>query len=186
MTEGREESEQLNPTQIQGTIAEDKFVALRTRRCRQETVPISTNDGKGNLFQATHQEPNNEGELIRQLKTKIKEQEYSIRELTSAVECFLKIQTIVKKLQVNISKISNHVVPQDKLIKVTVPKINDPEIVEPFTTSLKKQVGTTKHKPTMSKEAKAEMDRSLSLWFPGRVQDTSADTTKHPMTSEKK
>ena len=63
MTEGREESQQLNPISIQGTITADKPVALRTRRCRQQIVPISTNDGKGDLFQATHQEPNNE--LIR-------------------------------------------------------------------------------------------------------------------------
>ena len=86
MTEGREESQQLNPTQIQGTIPEDKPVALRTRRCRQQTVPISTNDGKGDLFQATHQEPNNDNELIRQLKTKIKEQENSISDLRLVTE----------------------------------------------------------------------------------------------------
>ena len=96
---GRKESQQMNPTQIQGTNTEDKPVALRTRRCRQQTVPISTNDGKGDLFQATHQEPNNDNELIRRLKTKIKEQENSISELSSAVERFLKIQPIVKKLQ---------------------------------------------------------------------------------------
>ena len=156
MTESKEDSQQLNPNLIQGTITEDTTVALRTRSGRQQSVPISTNDGKGDSFQATHQEPNNDSDLIRQLKKKIKEQENSIRELSSAVERFLKIQPIVKKLQVNISKISNHVVQQDKLIKVTV-KIDDPEIVKPFTPSLEKSVGTTKHKPTMSKEAKAAM-----------------------------
>ena len=99
MTEGREESQQLNPTPIQGTITEDKAVAFRTRKCRQQTVPISTNDGKGDLFQATHQEPNNNNELIRQLKTKIKEQENSISELSSAVERFLKIHRITSCCQ---------------------------------------------------------------------------------------
>ena len=65
MTEGREESLQLNPTQLQGTITEDKPVAIRARRCRQQTVPISTNDGKGDSFQATHQELDDYNELIR-------------------------------------------------------------------------------------------------------------------------
>ena len=110
MTEGREESQQLNPTPIQGTITEDKAVAFRTRKCRQQTVPTSTNDGKRDLSQATHLEPNNENELIRQLKTKIKEQEISISELSSAVERFLKIHPVVKKLQGNISNILKHVV----------------------------------------------------------------------------
>ena len=64
MTEGNEESQQLNPTQIQGTITEDTPVALRTRRGRQQKVPISINEGKGDLFQATHQEPNNDNELM--------------------------------------------------------------------------------------------------------------------------
>ena len=51
-------------------------------------------------------------------------------------------------------------------------------------------MGMTKHKPTISKEAKAEMDLFILSWFPGRAQDTTADTTKlpskHPMTTEKK
>ena len=123
--------------------------------------------------------------MIRQLKTKIKEQENSISGLGSAIERFLKIQPIVKKLQGNISKISKHVVPRDKF-KITVPKIDDSEIVKPFTPSLEKSVGMTKHKPTISKEAKAEMDLFILSWFPGRAQDTTADTTKHPMTTEKK
>ena len=139
----------MNPIQIQGTITEDTPVALRTRRGRQQKVPISTNDGKGDLFQAAHQESNNDNELIRQLKTKIKEQENSISELSSAVERFLKIQPIVKKLQGNISKMSKHVVPQDKF-KVTVPKIDDPERVKPFTPS-KKFVGMTVRQPSMEK-----------------------------------
>ena len=46
----QEKSLQLNPTQIQGTITEDTPVALRTRSGRQQTVPISTNDGKGDSF----------------------------------------------------------------------------------------------------------------------------------------
>ena len=112
MTEGTEESQQLNPIQIQGTITEDTPVALRTRRCRQQAVPIRINNGEGDLFQATHQELNKDKELIRQLTKKIKEQENSISELSSAVERFLKIQPIVKKLQGNISNISKHVVGQ--------------------------------------------------------------------------
>ena len=44
---------------------------------QQQTVPISINDDKGVLFQATHQELNYDTEMIRQLKTKIKEPENS-------------------------------------------------------------------------------------------------------------
>ena len=223
MTEGREESPQLNPTQIQGTITEDKPVALRTRRCRQQTVPISTNDCKGDLFQATHQESNNDNELVRQLKTKIKEQENSISELSSAVERFLKVQPIVKKLQVDFLNISKHVVPEDKF-KVTDPKIDDSEIVKPFTPSLEKW---TKQRAMKEIQHSAEYCLRFltdsSGFYPGdpayeklckkwwkdhnkemeklkrlpdnvesgtsdeisQCQDTSADTTKHTVTSEK-
>jgi hypothetical protein len=120
------------------------------------------------LFQATHQEPNNDNELIRQLKTKIKEQENSISEVSSAVERFLKIQPIVKKLQVNISKISNHVVPnvpQDKF-KVTVPKIGDSEIVKPFTPPLEKPVVMTKQR------AMKEMQESADNRLKRLIDDT--------------
>ena len=90
--------------------------------------------------------------MIRQLKTKIKEQEISLSELSSTVERFLKIHPVVnnvKKLQGNISNISKHVVPQDKF-KVTVPKIDDSEIVKPFTPT-KKFVGMTVRQPAMKK-----------------------------------
>ena len=53
MTEVREESQQFNPIQIQGTITEDTPVALRTRRSRQQTAPIRTKNDGGDLFQAT-------------------------------------------------------------------------------------------------------------------------------------
>jgi hypothetical protein len=56
-------------------------------------------------FVFTTQDQDTDNELIRQLKTKIKEQENSVNELSSAVELFLKIQPIVKKLQGNILKI---------------------------------------------------------------------------------
>ena len=79
--------------------------------------------------------------MIRQLKTKIKEQEHSINELSSAVERFLKIQPIVKKLQGNILKISKQAVARK--IKLTVSNI-DLEIVKPFPPSLEKSVGMTK------------------------------------------
>ena len=59
------------------------------------------------------------------------DQENTISELSSAVESFLKIQPIVKKLQGNIAKISKQVDTQRKS-EVTVSKI-DPEIVKPFT-----------------------------------------------------
>jgi hypothetical protein len=75
VTEGREESQQLGPILISRTITEDIPVALRTRRCRQQTGPTSINYGEGDLFQGTHQERNKDKELIRQLRTKIKEQE---------------------------------------------------------------------------------------------------------------
>jgi flagellar biosynthesis chaperone FliJ len=140
-TEVREESQKLDTIQVQGTISEDKPVALRTRRCRQQTAPIRINDDGGDSFQ----ERNQDKELIRQLKTKIKEQETSINELSSAVESFLKIQPIVKKLQGNLSKISNQVVPQEQF-KVTVSK---PEIVKPFTPSLEKSEVMTKHQILM-------------------------------------
>ena len=64
---------------------------------------------------------------------KIKEQETAISELSSAVERFLKIQPIVRKLQGNIAKISEQVDTQ-RIFEVTVSKI-DPEIVKPFTPS---------------------------------------------------
>ena len=175
--------------------------------------------------------------MVGQLKAKIKEQENSISELSSAVECFLKIQPIVKKLQVNISKISNHVVPnvpQDKF-KVTVPKIGDPEIVKPFTPSLENAEVMTTHQEPMEnselsqymkhlefqlelqtrpgglhpgdpmydnfckmywKSYQKEIDqlkcrqannvKSVTSDEKSQCQDTSADTTKHPITSEKK
>jgi len=84
MTEGREESQQLNPTQIQGSITEDTPVALRTRRSRQQTVPIRTKDDRGDLFQATKNQ-NKDNELIKQLKAKIMDQENTISELSSAM-----------------------------------------------------------------------------------------------------
>jgi hypothetical protein len=59
------------------------------------------------------------------------DQENTISELSSAVESFLEIQPIVKKLQGNIAKISKQVDTQRKL-DVSVSKI-DPEIVKPFT-----------------------------------------------------
>ena len=132
MTEVREESQQLNPIQIQGTITEDTPVALRTRRSRQQTVPIRTKDDGGDLFQATKNQ-NKDNELIKQLKAKIMDQENTISELSSAMESFLKIQPIVKKLQGNIAKISKQVDTQKKF-EATVSKI-DPEIVKPFTPS---------------------------------------------------
>ncbi len=103
-----------DPIQIQGKITEDTPVALRTRRCRQQMVPTSINDSVGDLFQATHQEQNKDKELIRQLKTTIKEQKNSISELSSAVEGFLKVQAVVEKLQRNILKILKQVVPQER------------------------------------------------------------------------
>ncbi len=151
VTEGREESQQLGPILISRTITEDIPVALRTRRCRQQTGPTSINYGEGDLFQGTHQERNKDKELIRQLRTKIKEQEISISELSSAVESFIKIQFVVMKLQGNISKISKQVVPQERF-KVTVSKI-DPKIVKPFTSSSEKSVGMTKHQESMGNAA---------------------------------
>ncbi len=68
VTEGREESQQLDPIQLSGTITEDTPVALRTRRCRQQMGPTSINDGEGDLSQATHQERNKDKELIRRLR----------------------------------------------------------------------------------------------------------------------
>ena len=130
MTEVREESQQLNPIQIQGTIPEDTPVALRTRRSRQQTAPIRTKDDGGKLLQATNNR-NKDNELIRQLEAKIMDQKNTISELSSAVECFLKIQPIVKKLQGNIAKTSKQVDTQRKF-EVTVSKI-DPEIFKPYT-----------------------------------------------------
>ena len=96
------------------------------------------------------------------MKTKFKEQENSISELSSAVERFLKIQPIVKKLQGNISKISKHVGPQDKF-EVTVPKIDDSEIVKPFTPSLEKFVGMTTHQEPMENSALSQYLREQEL-----------------------
>jgi hypothetical protein len=43
-------------------------------------------DGEGDLIQVTHEEQKRDKELIRQLKTEIKEQENSTSEMSSAVE----------------------------------------------------------------------------------------------------
>ena len=89
------------------------------------------------------------------MKTKIKEQENSISELSSAVERFLKIQPIGKKLQGTISKISKHVVPQDQF-EATVPKIDESEIVKSFTPPLEKSVGMTKQQAMKEMQDSAE------------------------------
>jgi hypothetical protein len=102
---GRDESQQLDPIQIQGTITKGTRITLRTKRGRQQKAPNRINDGEGDLFCVTTQGRDTDNELIRQLRTKIKEKEHSINELSSAVELFLKIQLIVKKLQGNILKI---------------------------------------------------------------------------------
>ena len=86
-------------------------------------VPTSINDGVGDLFQATHQEQNKDKELIRQLRTNIKEQDNSISEVISAVESVLKIQAVVEKLQGNVLKILKQVVPQERF-RVMVSKID--------------------------------------------------------------
>ncbi len=108
--------------------------------------------------------------MIRQLKTKIKEQEHSINEVSSAVERFLKIQPIVKKLQGNILKISKQAIAREK-IKVTASNI-DPEIVKSFAPSLEKSVGMTKRQRD---NVKSGTDKNSQCH----------DTTKHPKTSEK-
>ena len=91
------------------------------------------------------------------------EQEYSISELSSAVERFLKIQPIVKKLQMNISKISNHVVPNVDKFKVTVPKIGDPEIVKPFTPSLENAEVMRTHQEPMENSELSQYLEHLEL-----------------------
>ena len=109
--------------------------------------------------------------MIRQLKTKIKEQEHSINELSSAVERFLKIQPIVKKLQGNILKIPKEAVAQEK-IKVTASNI-DPGIVKPSTPSLEKSVGMTKRQRD---NVKSGTDKNSQCHY----------RMNHPKTSEKK
>ena len=69
-------------------------------------------------------------EIIRRLLKKTKEQQDTIDELSSAVKEFLKVQSCVKKLQGNISKIHKQV--ESRTFKVTVPKTG-PQIVKPFT-----------------------------------------------------
>jgi hypothetical protein len=83
MTEGREESQQSNPIQIQGNIqvTTGTPAALRTRRCIQQKAPNRINDDEGDSFRVTTQDRDMDNELIRQLKTKIKEQENSINEI---------------------------------------------------------------------------------------------------------
>ena len=55
---------------------------------------------------------------------------------------------------------SKYVVPQDKF-KVTVPKIDDPEIVKPFTPPLEKPVGMTKQQAM--KEFRDSAEATLKL-----------------------
>ena len=90
----------MSPIQMQ-EMTEATPVALQTRRCRQQTAAIRKNDDEGDLFQVTNH-GNKNNELIRHLMAKIKEQNTAIIELSSAVELYLKIQPIVKKLQGNI------------------------------------------------------------------------------------
>ena len=139
----------------------------------------------------------------------------------------MKIHPVVKKLQGNISNISKHVVHQDKF-KVTAPRIDDSEIVKPFTPSLEKSVGLTKQQAMKEWQDSAksilkelaessglipgdkafdelcdkfwkDRRKTMDMWNrqagivksgisdeKSQCQDTSADATKHPMTSEKK
>ena len=172
MTEGREESQHLDQIQIQGTITEGTLVALRTRRCRQQKAPNRINDDEGDSFRVTTQDRDTDNESIRQWKTKIKEQENSINELSSAAERFLQIQPIVKSLQGNILKISKQAVAREK-IKVTASNI-DLEIVKPFTPSLEKSVSMTKRQ---TDNVKSGTDKNSQCHY---------HTTKYPKTSEKK
>ncbi len=94
--------------------------------------------------------------MIRQWKTKIKEQEHSINELSSAVELFLKIQAIVKQ-------------PVARKIKVTVSNI-DLKIVKPF---IRKVCGHLKRQPD---HVKYGTDKNSQCHY----------TIKDPKTSEKK
>jgi hypothetical protein len=65
MTEGREESQQLDPIQIQGTIGEGTPVALRTRTGGQQKAPNRINDDEGDPFRVTTQDRDTDNELIR-------------------------------------------------------------------------------------------------------------------------
>jgi hypothetical protein len=104
-----EGNEQLGPTN------DATPVALRTRR-RLQTAPMRIDGGEGELEQDTTR---NQEELIRQLTTQNKELQHMIEELSSALKDFLKVQSIVKKTERDLAKISKQV-ESPKEFKVTV------------------------------------------------------------------
>jgi len=108
----------------QGLINDVTPVALRTRR-RLQTAPIRIDRGEGELEQDTIR--NEDKELIRQLTTQNKELQQMMDELSSALKDFLKVQSIVKKTERDLAKLSEQVKSR-KEFKVTVSKI-----VKPFT-----------------------------------------------------
>jgi hypothetical protein len=73
MIEGREESQQLDPIQIQGTITDSRGYTHRTSNKKMQTTKI--NDDEGDSFRITTQDRDTDNELIGQLETKIKKQE---------------------------------------------------------------------------------------------------------------
>ncbi len=113
-----EGNEQQGPTNVATPVA------LRTRR-RLQTAPMRIDGGEGELEQDTTR--NQEKELIRQLTTQNKELQHMIHELSSALKDFLKVQSIVKKTERDLAKISKQV-ESPKEFEVTVSKI-----VKPFT-----------------------------------------------------
>jgi hypothetical protein len=150
----------------QGSTNDATPVALRTRR-RLQTAPIRIDGGEGELEQDTTR--NQDKELIRQLTTQNKELQHMVDGLSSALKDFLKVQSIVKKTERDLAKISKQV-ESPKEFKVTVLKI-----VKPFTLTNNSDGGARDQKlsvngDTMHWRAREMSDRLKSLESESKLQ----------------
>ena len=113
--------------ELQEAITDVTPVALRTRRRQQHAAQIRIDGCEGDLRQDTNRNESEDKELIRRLTTQNEEQQHMIDEFSSAIKDFLKVQSIVKKTERDLAKITRQVESPGKF-KVTVSKI-----VKPFT-----------------------------------------------------
>ena len=103
---------------LHGTIKEATPVALRTRS-RLQTAPIIIDEREGEVRQT---DCDRDYELILPFMMQIKKQQGIIDEMKSAVQNFLKVQSIVKKLQGTITK----PLESQKKFKVTIQHVVKP------------------------------------------------------------
>ena len=113
--------------ELQEAITDVTPVALRTRRRQQHAAQTRIDGCEGDLRQDTNRNESEDKELIRRLTTQNEEQQHMIDEFSSGIKDFLKVQSIVKKTDRDLAKITRQVEYPGKF-KVTVSKI-----VKPFT-----------------------------------------------------